>query len=63
MDSLRADARKQYTYWKYGTSTPGETFVAKLTESLWGTWGWVSEQIGMGAQAAQQAAKNLRAEL
>ena len=63
VDSLRAEARKQYTYWKYGTSTPAETLVAKLSEGLWDTWGWVTEQVGKGSRAAQQAAKNLRQEL
>lgn len=63
VDSLRAEARKQYTYWKYGTSTPSETFIAKLSESLRDTWDWVSEQMGRSSQAAQQVVKNLRQEL
>ena len=63
IDSLRAEARKQFTYWKYGTRTPGETLVAKLSESFWNTFDWFSGQVNKGAQAAQEAAKNLRQEL
>lgn len=63
IDSLRAEARKQYTYWKYGTNSPTETVYAKLSEGLWGTLGWFSNQVGGAASAAQQAAKNLRQEL
>lgn len=63
VDSLRAEARKQYTYWKYGTSTPGGTLAAKVSESIWGTIGWLADLVGQGSQAAQDAAKNMRQEL
>ncbi|KAK1484261.1 hypothetical protein CCUS01_03973 [Colletotrichum cuscutae] len=54
VNELRAYARKQYTYFKYGTSTPSETLFAKVAENVKDTWNWVSNQIGLGADAAQK---------
>ncbi|EXF78278.1 hypothetical protein COL5a_003986 [Colletotrichum fioriniae] len=56
VNELRAYARKQYTYFKYGTSTPSETLFAKIAENAKDTWNWVSNQIGLGADAAQKKA-------
>ncbi|KAJ0268210.1 hypothetical protein COL940_013614 [Colletotrichum noveboracense] len=56
VDELRAYARKQYTYFKYGTSTPSETLLAKIEENAKGAWNWVTNQIGLGADAAQKKA-------
>ncbi|TDZ39297.1 Stress response protein ish1 [Colletotrichum spinosum] len=56
LNELRAYARKQYTYFKYGTSTPSETFLAKIGENAKDAWNWVSSQIGLGADAAQKKA-------
>ncbi|OLN87841.1 Meiotic sister chromatid recombination protein 1 [Colletotrichum chlorophyti] len=56
VDELRAYARKQYTYFKYGTSTPSETLFAKIAESAKDTWNWVANQVGIGADAAQKKA-------
>ncbi|KXH40265.1 hypothetical protein CSIM01_06442 [Colletotrichum simmondsii] len=56
VNELRAYARKQYTYFKYGTSTPSETLFAKVAENVKDTWNWVSNQIGLGANAAQKKA-------
>ncbi|WYZ35234.1 hypothetical protein EsH8_I_001510 [Colletotrichum jinshuiense] len=56
VDELRAYARKQYTYFKYGTSTPSETLFAKIAENAKGTWNWVANQVGLGADAAQKKA-------
>ncbi|KAK1718718.1 uncharacterized protein BDZ83DRAFT_585907 [Colletotrichum acutatum] len=56
VNELRAYARKQYTYFKYGTSTPSETLFAKVAENVKDTWNWVSNQIGLGADAAQKKA-------
>ncbi|PSR80012.1 hypothetical protein BD289DRAFT_374742 [Coniella lustricola] len=56
VDQLRAYARKQSTYWRYGTSTPSGTLYAKLSETLQNTWQWVSSQLNAGADAAQKTA-------
>ncbi|KAK1706985.1 uncharacterized protein CLUP02_05068 [Colletotrichum lupini] len=56
VNELRAYARKQYTYFKYGTSTPSDTLFAKVAENVKDTWNWVSNQIGLGADAAQKKA-------
>ncbi|KAL2756475.1 hypothetical protein ACRALDRAFT_1063592 [Sodiomyces alcalophilus JCM 7366] len=56
-NELRAAARKHYTFFKYGTSTPSETILARISEPLKNTWNWVVEQFGLGAQVAQQKTK------
>ncbi|SPO04154.1 related to brefeldin A resistance protein [Cephalotrichum gorgonifer] len=63
VDALRAEARKQYSYWNYGTKSPAQTAYAKASEGLWGTLEWFYSQVGYLAEAAQQAARNLRNEL
>lgn len=63
MDQLRAEARKQFTYYRYGTSSPSGTILAKLGESFRNTWDWVAKQINKGTQAAGNAAEELRQEL
>ncbi|GKT83964.1 MSC1 protein [Colletotrichum tofieldiae] len=60
VDELRAYARKQYTYFKYGTSTPSETLYAKIAENAKGTWNWVANQVGLGADAAQKKAADTK---
>ncbi|KAL0935926.1 stress response protein [Colletotrichum truncatum] len=56
IDELRAAARKQYTYFKYGTSSPSGTLLAKIEEGVKDTWNWVASQIGIGADTAQKKA-------
>lgn len=34
-----------------------------MSEGIWGTYEWLMEQVGKGAQAAQEAAKTFRQEL
>ncbi|CAI4211987.1 unnamed protein product [Parascedosporium putredinis] len=63
LDQLRAEARKQFTYYRYGTSSPSGTILAKLGESFRTTWDWVAKQISKGTQAAGDAAEELRQEL
>jgi len=48
VDELRAAARKHSTYFKYGTKTPSDTFLAKIGENVLGTWQWVKDQMYMG---------------
>ncbi|KAF3766723.1 hypothetical protein M406DRAFT_287649 [Cryphonectria parasitica EP155] len=56
IDQLRAYARKQSTYWRYGTNSPSETLFAKISETVRGTWQWVADQFNAGADAAQKTA-------
>jgi hypothetical protein len=56
VNELRALARRQYTYFKYGTSTPSGSIVAKIAESLNAGLAWVQEQVGIGANAAKKQA-------
>lgn len=63
VDQLRAEARKQFTYYRYGTSSPSGTILAKLGESFRTTWDWVAKQISKGAQVAGDTAEEIRQEL
>lgn len=60
---LRAYARKQSTYFKYGTSSPTGTAYAKLTEAVKGGYQWVLDQVIGGSEAAKQQAKKQKDEL
>ena len=44
-NELRAMAKKQYTYFQYGTSTPQGTIYERVKEGL----GWVMQQLNFGA--------------
>jgi hypothetical protein len=55
-DELRAWARKQWTYYQYGTSTPSGTVLAKIGENVKNTWSWVKDQLNIGGDAAQRRA-------
>ncbi|KAK7750326.1 hypothetical protein SLS62_007734 [Diatrype stigma] len=63
LNSLRAEARKQSTYFKYGTNSPTDTAFAKISESVKDTYAWVLEQIGVGAEAAKKKADKAKSEL
>jgi hypothetical protein len=52
IEDLKAQARKQSTYFKYGTNSPAETFFAKIGE----TWNWITSQLKIGGEAAKQKA-------
>ncbi|KAK5657798.1 hypothetical protein OQA88_2871 [Cercophora sp. LCS_1] len=54
INELRALARRQYTYFKYGTSSPSETIFAKAKENAKATWDWVMQQLNIGADAAKK---------
>lgn len=56
VDQLRAYARKQWTYFKYGTNSPSETAFAKLSESVQNSWQWVLDQLSAGSDAAKKTA-------
>lgn len=49
-EELRAMARKQATYFRYGTSSPGGTFLAKLQNGAQ----WVLEQLKFGAASGRK---------
>ncbi|KAK0715294.1 hypothetical protein B0H67DRAFT_580389 [Lasiosphaeris hirsuta] len=60
LNELRALARRQYTYFKYGTSTPSETVFAKIGENVKGGWDWVMSQLNIGADAAKKKAEEAK---
>lgn len=53
VDELRAAARKHSTYFRYGTKTPSETFLAKMGENVQGTWQWVMDRVHMGGDGGK----------
>jgi hypothetical protein len=62
INELRALARRQYTYFKYGTTSPTETLLAKVRESVQSGWDWVAGQLRLGSDAAKQKAEEVEAE-
>ncbi|KAF2973410.1 hypothetical protein GQX73_g1 [Xylaria multiplex] len=58
LNELRAEARKQSTYFKYGTTNPVDTAFAKISESVKGAYQWVLDQVGAGASEAKKKTKN-----
>lgn len=56
LNELKAYARKQSTYWRYGTSSPSSTAYAKITESIQGTWDWILSELGAGKRVAEKTA-------
>ncbi|CVL01461.1 probable brefeldin A resistance protein [Fusarium mangiferae] len=62
LEDLKAEARKQSTYFKYGTSSPTGTFFAKLGETARDTYNWVANQLQLGGQAAKQKAAEAEAD-
>ncbi|KAL7794380.1 hypothetical protein V8C37DRAFT_409193 [Trichoderma ceciliae] len=62
IDELRAEARKQSTYFRYGSSSPGGTVFAKLGETAMDSWRWISEQLHLGSEAARKEAAEAEAE-
>jgi hypothetical protein len=61
IEELRALARKQATYFRYGTSSPGGTILAKIEEAANNGWNWVKSQLSVGSEAAQQKAAEAEA--
>ncbi|CAN8101769.1 unnamed protein product [Discula destructiva] len=56
IDQVRAYARKQSTYWRYGTNSPSSTAYAKISESIQGTWDWILSNLGAGKRVADKTA-------
>lgn len=63
LEELKALAREQSTYFRYGTSSPAETLLAKLGATASQGWRWVVGQLRLGGEAAQQKAKEVEKEL
>jgi len=61
LNELRALARRQWTYFKYGTSTPTGTIFAKIGENAKATWDWVMTQLNIGTEAAKKQAQEVNA--
>lgn len=61
LNELRALARRQHTYFKYGTTTPTETLFAKVRENVMGGFEWVASQLRIGSDAAKKKAEEAEA--
>jgi hypothetical protein len=61
IEELRAQARKQATYFKYGTSSPSGTVLARIEEAVYDGWNWVAQQLSLGGEAAKQKAAEAEA--
>ncbi|CAM1507386.1 Fc.00g070270.m01.CDS01 [Cosmosporella sp. VM-42] len=62
LEELKAQARKQSTYFRYGTASPSETVFAKFGEAARDSWNWVAHQLNLGSEAARQKAVETEAE-
>ncbi|ERT01433.1 MSC1 protein [Sporothrix schenckii 1099-18] len=60
VNELRAFARQQATYFRYGTTTPTSTLFAKASESFWNSVDWIKAQIQLGSSYAQEKAGEYR---
>lgn len=56
LDELKALARKQWTYFKYGTTTPQGTLLAQVEDVLANGLSWLQKQIRVGSEAAKEKA-------
>ncbi|KAI8623573.1 hypothetical protein F5Y19DRAFT_468401 [Xylariaceae sp. FL1651] len=63
LNQLKAEARKQSTYFKYGTTNPVDTAFAKIGEGVKGAYQWVMGQLGAGSEEAKKKAKDVKDEL
>ena len=63
LNELKAEARKQSTYFKYGTTTPAETAFAKISENVKNAYQWVVGQLSAGSEAAKKKAGEIKDEL
>ncbi|KAJ3472106.1 hypothetical protein NLG97_g11281 [Lecanicillium saksenae] len=56
LDELKALARKQWTYFKYGTTTPHGTLLAQVEGAITSGLSWLQKQIRIGSEAAKEKA-------
>ncbi|ATY66293.1 Stress-responsive Ish1 [Cordyceps militaris] len=53
-DQMKALARKQWTFFKYGTTTPHGTLLAQVEDILANGLSWLQKQIRAGSEAAKE---------
>ncbi|KAI1804887.1 hypothetical protein F4811DRAFT_552381 [Daldinia bambusicola] len=63
LNELRAEARKQSTYFKYGTSNPATTAFAKIGEGVNNAYQWVMGHLTAGSEVAKKKAGEVKEEL
>ncbi|KAI3331779.1 hypothetical protein HD806DRAFT_169370 [Xylariaceae sp. AK1471] len=63
LNDLKAEARKQTTYFKYGTTNPVDTAFAKIGESVKGAYQWVMGHLVAGSEEAKKKAEDVKNEL
>jgi hypothetical protein len=61
LEDLKAEARKQSTYFRYGTSSPAGTVFAKIEEAAMDGWNWISNQLHLGGRVAKEHATEAEA--
>ncbi len=61
IEDIKALARRQSTYFKYGTSSPGGTLYAQVEKVVSDGWGWISQQLRLGSDAATEKAAEANA--
>lgn len=59
VNELRALARKQHMYFKYGTTTPAGTMLANVKDTVLSGWDWVVSQLRIGGGAARKKAEEV----
>lgn len=62
VNELRALARRQHMYFKYGTTTPTGTILAKVRENVLSGWEWVTSQLRIGGEEARKKAEEVSEE-
>ncbi|CAK7201761.1 hypothetical protein SEUCBS139899_004475 [Sporothrix eucalyptigena] len=60
VNELRAFARQQATYFRYGTTTPTGTLFAKASEGFWNSVDWVKAQLQIGSDLAKEKVGSYR---
>ncbi|KAI1437151.1 hypothetical protein GGR50DRAFT_646288 [Xylaria sp. CBS 124048] len=63
LNELKAEARKQSNYFKYGTTNPVDTAFAKLGDNVKGAYNWMWDKLGAGSEEAKKKAENAKNEL
>ncbi|KAK9444326.1 Stress-responsive protein Ish1 [Metarhizium brunneum] len=63
LEELRALARQQSTYFKFGTSSPSGTVLAKIGDAAAQGWRWTLDQLRLGSEAAQEKVRDTKEEL
>lgn len=62
LEDLKAQARRQSTYFKYGTTSPAGTLFAKLSETVQNGFNWISSQLRIGGEVAKKKAAEAEAD-